>query len=381
MERCNSLLSKQDEIFASLILRYIPRLGPRSWKKLYEAFDSPVRALEEARYWSDLGISRKSIQGTKNREIEEKAKQEYNRAISLEIEMLSLWNKDYPFLLREIIDPPVLLYLKGNLGLLSSPRIAVVGTRTAGAWGKEFSFSLGKGLSNKGVCVVSGLARGIDTSAHKGALRGKASTIAVLGTGIMVEYPYENRELKRKIKEEGLLITEFSPFTPPSPENFPLRNRIISGLSLGVVVVEAARKSGSLITAQRALEQNRLVFAVPGSPANKRMEGNNILLRQGAILIRNEEDVIEEIFPMIEGGLFPDVEVPSYKAKESFSNLHSISSDLEGKILNLLHHKGMCKIEEIIETLGCEASVVLSSLVMMEINGEIRKTDQGYEVL
>ncbi len=377
----DSSFSRSDQILASLILKYIPRLGARSWKRLYETFDSPIEALEKVRLWADLGISRISIEAVGKKEIEKRAKEEYRRATSLGFEMLSLWERGYPSLLKEIIDPPILLYIKGNFSLITLPKVAIVGTRQASRAGKNFAFSLAQGLSRAGVCVVSGLARGIDACAHKGALKGAASTLAVLGTGLDVNYPYDNRELKKQIEEKGLLISEFPPNTSPSPENFPMRNRIISGLSLGVVVVEAAKKSGSLITARRALEQNRLVFAVPGSPLDKMVEGNNLLLREGAILVRNQEDIIEEISPMVGEDFLQRTKKVSMEDNCPSISSKVFASSLEQRILDLVQQKGRCTIDEIIELLDCDASTLLSYLVMMEIKGYIKKTGYGYEVL
>jgi len=358
---------------ACLVLRHIPGLGPRSWKRLYENFDSPIQALKAPQTWREMGISKRAIAAFLKGEGEIEAQKEYQALSSLKVIPLTLWDEDYPPLLREIPDPPIVLYLQGDPSLLSVPHVALVGARNASEWGRAFAYRLGKELSARGICVVSGLARGIDASAHRGGLCGVASTIAVLGTGIGVSYPRINLPLRRDIERKGLLLSEFAPWTPPSPENFPLRNRIISGLSLAVVVVEATKKSGGLITARKALEQNRAVFAVPARPDQKNFEGNNALIREGAILLRDVNDIMEEIAPMVE--LTNGPLSPCGDRKEGDGELEGE----DGELLGLIRSRGRCSVEEIIEELGHDPARVMSSLVMLEIKGYVRKTPLGYE--
>jgi DNA processing protein len=201
----------------------------------------------------------------------------------------------YPLLLKEIHDPPPLLYYRGELGLLSQPLLAVVGSRRPSRGGVRDATDFAKALSNSGLTVVSGMAMGIDSAAHLGALAGKSASIAVLGTGIDICYPRRNQGLYEELGQSGLLLSEFAPGTGPRRHQFPLRNRVISGMSLGVLVVEAAINSGSLITARQALEQNREVFALPGSIHNPASRGCNSLIRQGAKLVDSLGDIIEEL--------------------------------------------------------------------------------------
>lgn len=211
------------------------------------------------------------------------------------VTILSIFDKDYPENLKNIYDPPIVLYIKGKI--LSQDRIAIglVGSRRASIYGLNICQNLSKQLANLGATIVSGLARGIDSAAHKGALVAKGRTVAVLGSGMGIVYPPENKRLADEIADRGALISEFPMKTPPLARNFPIRNRIISGLSLGVVIVEAARKSGALITASCALEQGREVFAVPGKAGATTSTGTHRLIRDGAKLVENIDDIIEEL--------------------------------------------------------------------------------------
>jgi len=212
------------------------------------------------------------------------------------INIVSIEEDEYPRSLRTISNPPYLLYYKGSLEPAAGVCIAVVGSRTATPYGIDQSKILGRELARQGITVVSGMARGIDTGAHRGALNGKGKTLAVLGSGLNVIYPKENAKIFEEITMSGAVISEFPLDTRPEPGNFPMRNRIISGLSRGVVVVEAKQRSGALITADFALEQGRDVFAIPGPVSSKTSEGTNNLIKQGAKLISGIEDILEEYY-------------------------------------------------------------------------------------
>lgn len=211
------------------------------------------------------------------------------------IKTLGFQDKDYPVNLRYIYQPPSTIYLRGELLLEDNIAIAIVGSRKATDYGLRNAERLGFELASRGVTVVSGLARGIDTAAHKGALRARGRTIAVLGSGLDVIYPPENKKLAEAITQYGAVISEFTPDAPPTRYNFPQRNRIISGLALGVVIVEAAKRSGSLITADFALEQGREVFALPGEIGSFTSEGTHNLIKQGAKLVQSIDDIIDEL--------------------------------------------------------------------------------------
>lgn len=228
-----------------------------------------------------------------------------------EIRPITIYDSRYPELLKETSQPPWVLYALGDLTKLAKPMLAVVGTRTPTVYGRRIAEGLCADLSEAGVCVVSGLARGVDGAAHQGALRGEGGTIAVLGCGVDIVYPREHAALYREIREQGLLLSEYVPGTAAQPGLFPLRNRIISGLSLGTVVIEAALRSGSLITADQALEESRDVFAVPGPVNSPKSMGTNALIQQGAKLITSADDLLEEykhMLPSRTNGLPPNTE-------------------------------------------------------------------------
>jgi DNA processing protein len=228
---------------------------------------------------------------------EEEAEAELMVAESLGASLVAIGEPGYPPALAQVDAPPPLLYAKGRLDLADIPIVAIVGARNGSAVGQKFTRALATDLGHEGFVIASGLARGIDTAAHLAAL--ERGTIAVLAGGIDNDYPPENEELHRSISEQGLLISERSPGFSPRAKDFPRRNRLISGISLGVVVVEAAERSGSLITARLAGEQGREVFAVPGSPLDPRSAGTNNLLKQGACLITSARDIIEALAPIL----------------------------------------------------------------------------------
>ncbi|MBU2063793.1 MAG: DNA-processing protein DprA [Candidatus Omnitrophica bacterium] len=225
----------------------------------------------------------------------EELKNELRRISNLGIKIITIIDKDYPYLLRQIYDPPPVLYVLGDAGNLHETCVAVVGCRRASFYGLQQARHIGRQLSARGICVVSGLARGIDSAAHRGALDENKKTVAVLGSGLNCIYPRENKDLFGQIAKAGTVVSEFPLLMAPQKGNFPRRNRIISGLSLAVIVVEAAKRSGSLITANFALEQGRDVFAVPGPANSINAQGTNKLIKEGAKLVESAQDIIEEL--------------------------------------------------------------------------------------
>ena len=212
-----------------------------------------------------------------------------------EITPVTIKDKQYPILLKEIFDPPYVLYCKGNISLFNSNKISIVGTRNPTFYAKKVLELILPKLIEKELTIVSGMALGVDSYAHKGAINNNGKTIAVLGSGISHIYPKENTDLAKTIGQDHLLVSEYTPNTPPQRWQFPLRNRIISGLSRGTLIVEAKERSGSLITAEQALEQGRDVFAIPGSIFSLSSTGTNVLIQQGAKLVMNSEDILDEI--------------------------------------------------------------------------------------
>ncbi|MDA8140659.1 MAG: DNA-processing protein DprA [Desulfobacteraceae bacterium] len=267
----------------------------------------------------------------------------------------------YPDLLRHIPDPPPVLYVYGRLQELPFP-IAVVGSRNATTYGRNVTHRLCSQLAQKGATVVSGLARGIDTAAHEGALAGGGRTVAVLGSGLDHPYPLENLKLFHQIAENGCVLSEFPLSAEPEPHHFPMRNRIISGMSLGTVVAEAARKSGSLITARLAIEQNREVFAVPGSIHADTAKGTHDLIKQGAKLVENADDIIEEIAPQLAGTTPPESEVKP---------LPSLS-DQERTVFAIMEAYPQ-HIDALAGKLKMEMGLLTSTLFQLELKGAIRQ--------
>jgi DNA processing protein len=278
-----------------------------------------------------------------------------------EIKAVSFDDSLYPEMLREIEDAPVVVYIKGDIQPQDRYAVAIVGSRKPTHYGESVAEKISEDLASMGFTIVSGMARGIDALSHIGALRAGGRTIAVLGSGLDVPYPPENKMLMDKIAGSGCVMSEFPPGTLPEKENFPRRNRLISGLSLGVLVIEATSDSGSLITARYALEQSREVFAVPGSITAPNSEGTNRLIRSGAMLTRKAEDIVEELAPVLKGFI---------KSKDK---IRIELTDEEEKICNLLSGEPK-QIDIISRESGLAASKVLGILLGLELKGAVKQT-------
>lgn len=287
---------------AWIALDLIPHIGPRTVARLLEVFGSPEGILTAGpAIFKDLGfLSTAQIEALAAGADMSAVKRVVRRLAEIGADYICLGDADYPALLKEIADPPSVLYIRGNLTDIP-PAVAIVGTRAPSHYGREVAFTLARDLSLRGVSIVSGLARGIDTQAHLGALQGLAKTVAVLGSGVDIIYPQENQGLAGEIIKKGALVSEFPPGVNPHAENFPRRNRIIAGLASGAIIVEATAQSGAMITARHALEQGRLCMAVPGPITNIRSRGPHSLLRQGALLVEQADDVLMEIAPQLTG--------------------------------------------------------------------------------
>lgn len=279
-------------------LSLVPGLGLGGFWRLIEHFHSPTEVLRASQkeLLNVRGIQERQIAGLfSSTDNQNRGEKELVRLAALGGVALSFEDDGYPPLLHQLVDPPPVLYILGQSELLCSSGVAVVGSRAATSYGRRTAFNLGRNLAALSVTVISGLALGIDTESHLGALAGQGSTVAVLGCGLDVVYPRQNRALYRQIAERGALVSEYPLGTRPDGFRFPARNRIIAGLSQGVIVVEAARKSGSLITAQMALDCGREVFAVPGQVDSFKSEGAHWLLQQGAKLVQRVEDIVVEL--------------------------------------------------------------------------------------
>ncbi len=301
-----------DDILNWMILSQTPGIGVSGFWQCVRYFGSPAAVLEssEKEIAQIPGIRKNQIQGLLGAEtLRSGCVEELERIIESGGKCISFTDKLYPEQLKEIHDPPPLLYVLGDVGLLSRPGIGIVGSRAATSYGNRIALNLAKKVAEQGVAIVSGLALGIDTQAHKGALAAGGTTIAVLGCGVDVVYPKQNLHLFREIQEYGAIVSEYPLGTTPEGFRFPARNRIIAGLSQGVLVVEAARKSGSLITAQLALDGGRDVYAVPGQVDSYKSEGTHWLLQQGAKLVQSERDILEDFALSIEMNQNDDTDV------------------------------------------------------------------------
>ncbi len=285
----------------------------------------------------------------------------------------------YPYLLKQIYDPPLVLFLQGNKGLLNKNQLAIVGSRSASINGRETAFEMAQQLVEVGLVITSGLAFGIDAAAHKGALTCKASTIAVVATGLDKVYPARHRTLiKEIIEKEGAIISEFLPGTSPKPGHFPKRNRIISGLSKGVLVVEAALQSGSLITARCALEQNRDVFSIPSGIANAQAKGCHWLIKQGAKLVEETVDIIDEL---------AFIESSSLHLKQQLKSQPTVNKEIDKKSINndlcvdaLLANVGfdVTPVDKVVFRSKLPIEEVLTRLTMLELSGLVAAVPGGY---
>lgn len=306
----------------------------------------------------------------------EAAQEELVRAASVGAQVITLQDRAYPALLKQIYDPPVILYVRGDANILSGAGIGVVGTRHPTPYGIGMAERLSCDLSARGIIIISGMARGVDTAAHRGAIAAKGKTAAIFGTGIDVLYPRENSRLADQILAlGGALVTEFPLGSFAAPQNFPIRNRIISGMSVGVLVVEAGEYSGTRITARCALEQNRELFAVPGNVTNRNAWGPNTLIKQGAKLTATWEDVWEEL--PAETRLKLESERPSASEPGATASLfqgESLSPH-ERKIMALLKKDDSMQIDDVVERLEGElsSSEIFAALFELELAGKIRQ--------
>ena len=336
-------------------------IGPAKLKVLIDRFGG----VEAAWRASDgdlaaLGLDRRTINTFLQTRSSVDLDSELQKVRNARADLLVWDSPGYPKYLKEISHPPPVLYVRGAIHETDEWAIAVVGTRRKTAYGRQVTTDLVRGLVNNNVTIVSGLARGIDSIAHKAAVEMGGRTIAVLGCGLDIIYPSENRSLaNRIINGQGALVSEFPIGTKPEAKNFPPRNRVISGLSMGVIVVEAGKRSGALITADFALEQDREVFAVPGNVTSPASRGTNSLIQEGAKLVRNVEDVLEELnMVMVQEKTAIQMTMPE--------------SAEEAQILKKLTHQPV-HIDELIQQAGLPSAIVSSTLTLMELKGMVRQ--------
>jgi len=349
------------EALAWLGLGLVNELQPREAFALVDAFGS-VEAVARASSatleaaGAKPGIA-EAIPGAIDR-----ARLEVERLRGLGATLVAWGDPEYPERLRAIADPPLFLAVRGGM-VAAEPMIAIVGARRASAYGRRIAEELGRGLAQAGLTVVSGLAAGIDAAAHQGALAGGGRTVAVLATGIDRVYPSWHRELAQQVAASGALVSEFGCGTPPLQFHFPRRNRIISGLAIGTVVVEAAERSGSLITARYALEQGRDVFAVPGPVGVPLHGGPHRLIQQGARLVTGVEDVLDELAPAL---------IARVRAARAAVAVATLSPD-ERRVLDALGDAGR-HVDDVIRTAGLTPGTALETLLALELRGLVRQS-------
>lgn len=357
-----------DELRNQLLLAMTSGVGPRSRQRLLERFNSPERvllaSLSELQSVQGVGpkLAKKISQAREEIDVDGQIRlaQENNVDILLES------HENYPPLLTEIHDPPGVLFARGMLLPIDRLAVAIVGTRHATRYGLEQAAKLATSLAKAGITVVSGMARGIDTAAHKAAIAAGGRTIAVLASGVMRPYPPENAQLALEISQHGCVLSEVPPTMPPISGMFPQRNRIISGLSLGSIIVEAAERSGALITARHAWEQNREVFAVPGPVDSRVSVGPHKLIRDGAKLVMTIEDVLEELGPLAHTVEHEDGTTLRVPAEVTLN-------EIEQKVLQAIQPKDGSLIDEVTQVSGLPVHRVLSTISVLEMRSLIRR--------
>jgi DNA processing protein len=361
-----------------LALSFVTGIGSRTALTLIDTFGKPSACFNAStRDLEALSIKQDLIEQLQSGEAYKRADRELLELARLGGRAIAIASPEYPALLRETYDPPIVLYSSGALqSPFAQPLLAIVGSRRCSTYGRNVAEMLGRELAARGVTIVSGLARGIDSAAHQGALDGKGLTVAVMGTGLDDVYPKENKRLAEKVRENGVLLSEFPLGTPPLSQNFPFRNRIISGLSFGVMVVEGAERSGSLITARMASEQGREVFAVPGNITSSKSFGPNYLIKDGAKLVQTWRDVVEE-FPT-------DVKAEILSAERVESTARQLTldevslSETEKKVLSRLKSDEQIHIDELARQTRLSITDLLSALLSLEMSDRIKQLPGKY---
>jgi DNA processing protein len=342
-------------------------LGLRAANALIKHFKEPKSVFDSRRdELAALGVPPEVADDVLSPRSAERAQEEWDRAESLGVRIIDILDSAYPPLLREIFDPPIVLYVRGKKWDAELPQLAIVGTRRPTGYGINCAERLAEDLAARGLAITSGLARGLDAAAHRGALRAGV-TYAVFGSGLDFVYPKENRRLADFVEENGAIISEFPLGTPPAPQNFPIRNRIIAGMSLGVTVVEAAEYSGSLITVRLGLESGREIFAVPGNITSPNSFGPHALIRQGAKLVANWQDVVEELPHPIREKIFAPLIAQMQAGPEPQLD------GAEAKVWKMLSLQEAVSIDTLLAKLPLATSDVYSALLSLEMSEHVRQ--------
>jgi len=370
----------RDEELHWLALRLVPGLGTRKAGTLIERFRTPQAIFRASRTELELsGLSGAVAQSIASGCSFEDAADQHDKMLKGGAVAITMGDPRYPELLRQIFDPPIVLFARGDISLLNTLALAVVGTRRPTPYGIAVSERFSGDLARAGLTIVSGMARGIDTAAHRGTLSASGKTVAVLGCGVDVVYPSENRKLAADIAAQGLIISEFPMGSVAFPQNFPIRNRIVSGLSVGLLVVEGAQYSGSAITAKLALDQGRELFAVPGNVTSKLSWGPNLLIKQGAKLVQDWNDVIIDLPPAAQrrliqlgrerlGELAPETDSASSSPHQS-SLLIGPEGETARKLLQRLKPDTPVHLDTLVDETESSASELIAALFELEMMG------------
>ena len=362
------------ELRNAVRMALVPGIGPRIRKALLDRFETAeaVFAANSDALQAVQGVGVKLSRAVRDPDWAIKADDEIVRCREMGVSLILQDTPNYPDMLSEIFDPPEPLYCRGDLTEVDRLAVGIVGSRRCSLYGRQQAERIAAGLVNAGITVVSGLARGIDGAAHRGALKAGGRTIAVMATGLSTVYPPEHAELADEIAKQGCLVTESSLGQPPVPGLFPQRNRIISGMSLGVVIVEATRRSGALHTARHAMEQGREVFALPGRIDSISSQGCHDLLRDGVTLVRSVDDILQELGPLMKP-VDRSADEKVYVPRELNLN------ELERQVLNYLSIEPM-HLDEILRESELESSRTLSTLTILEMKRLARRLPGGYAV-
>jgi DNA processing protein len=364
-----------------LALRLVPGLGPRKSGLLIDRFKTPQAIFRASLTELEMaGISGAVAQSIVSGCAFEEAVEQQQKMAATGTAAITLGDPRYPELLRQIFDPPLILFARGDLALLRSTGFAVVGTRRPTPYGLGVAEKMSADLARAGLTIVSGMARGIDTGAHKGALSAGGKTIAVLGCGADIVYPSENRKLSTEIIEKGLMLSEFPMSSVAFPQNFPIRNRIIAGMSVGLLVVEGAQYSGSAITAKLALDQGRELFAIPGNISSKLSWGPNLLIKQGAKLVQDWNDVIVDLPAEVRRRLIYEgrqrltneelAESPEPSGQFQSSLLIGPEGEVGRKLLQRLKLDASTHIDELLDSMeNCSPTELIAALFELEMLG------------
>lgn len=370
-------MSSHEELESWVNLWRVSGIGSKKFQLLLDYFDSPIEVF--ASNETNLiraGVTKKDANNILDKRNRDNAKLDLDWLEQSEMHhIITLNDAYYPQRLREINDPPALLYIHGNLNIIQDPQISIVGSRNPTQSGYNNSYEFAKHLVQTGLTVTSGMALGVDGASHQGALDGNGPTIAIIATGIDRVYPAKHRDLAHKIVEKGAIVSEFPVGTQPHPRHFPRRNRIISALSYGVLVVEAALKSGSLITARLAMEQNREVFAIPGSIHNPLAKGCHQLIRQGAKLVETAEDILEEMSGIINLSDHESVILNNsgITSEESSSEKEPVNEDLDleqNKLLEAMSFDPI-SIDQLVVLTEIDAASIAAMLLMLELQNYV----------